>query len=91
MNSLVFATSLLMGHVTVESKLDARNDAEPAISIVNELLLDVSEQIVTTGEPMDSESRGPCDDDDEPSSARPSSLRAARAEGPHPLERLTPL
>lgn len=72
MTILLLTASLLLGHVDTEPQLDTRREAEPAISIVDALLLEVTEQTVTTGEPMDAEtnpshdplrSRGPCDDE----------------------------
>lgn len=56
MTTVLFATSLLLGHATVEPSLDARPKAEPAISIVDALLVEVTEQTVTTGEPVDAQS-----------------------------------
>ena len=72
MTSLLLAASLLLGHVNVDPERDARTEAEPAISIVDALFLEVIEQTVVTREPMTDDtnpsheplrSRGPCDDE----------------------------
>lgn len=52
MNSLLLATSLLWGHATIATTLDGLPRAEPAIAIVDEMFLAVTERTVTTDEPM---------------------------------------
>lgn len=72
MTSLLLTTSLLVGCAGTEPQLDIRREAEPAIAIVDELFLEVTEQTVTTVEPMDDDAnpshdplrcRGRCDDE----------------------------
>jgi hypothetical protein len=73
MISRLLTTSLLIGHLTVEPEpeLDPRPQAEPAISIVDALFLEVSEQTVTTSEPMVAEAAEDAREPDPESRALP--------------------
>lgn len=82
MNTIVLATALLLGQAA-EPRIDTRPEPEPAISMVDELLLDVTDRTVTTDEPMDA---------DAPAGAAPGPRHAhARSSAPSSADGLAPL